>query len=596
MLTHLSIRDFAIIDAVDLELRSGLTALTGETGAGKSILVDAVMLAIGGRATADVVRHGAERAEVTATFDPRGLEGVAEWLEAQSIAAEDELLLRRVIGSEGRSRVWVNGQLLPLSAVRELGQLLIDIHGQQEFLSLMRREAQRGLLDAHGDHSALLAPIQKLAREHRALAAEVAALRTAAADRDSRLELLRYQVRELEALGLKEGEVAELLAEHARLANRSRLAEAAQAALALTYEGDNQDAHALASRALAQVRTVSDFDSKLQPVESLLSEALIQLKEAGAALSGYLDTLEVDPRRQTYVENRIGSVDELARKHRLTPEELPAQLLALQTELARLENAETTVVALEQQLSALRKDYGRAAAALTQARHAASTDLGQQVTSLMKVLGMPGGTFAIEVRPREGAEPAPEGLDEVEFLVSANPGQPPKPVAKVASGGELSRISLAVQVAAATGSQGRLCMIFDEVDAGVGGGVAERVGRQLHALGTRGQVLCVTHLAQVASQADHHVRVAKLTDGKTSRTTLAALVAEERVEELARMLGGVELTQAAREHAREMLGAREREAAAAVAKPQAKAKPPVKPLAAPRRGAGNSRGGSARKE
>ncbi len=596
MLTHLSIRDFAIIDAVDLELRSGLTALTGETGAGKSILVDAVMLAIGGRATADVVRHGAERAEVTATFDPRGLEGVAEWLEAQSIAAEDELLLRRVIGSEGRSRVWVNGQLLPLSAVRELGQLLIDIHGQQEFLSLMRREAQRGLLDAHGDHSALLAPIQTLAREHRALAAEVAALRTAAADRDSRLELLRYQVRELEALGLKEGEVAELLAEHARLANRSRLAEAAQAALALTYEGDNQDAHALASRALAQVRTVSEFDSKLQPVESLLSEALIQLKEAGAALSGYLDTLEVDPRRQTYVENRIGSVDELARKHRLTPEELPAQLLALQTELARLENAETTVVALEQQLSALRKDYGRAAAALTQARHAASTDLGQQVTSLMKVLGMPGGTFVIEVRPREGAEPAPEGLDEVEFLVSANPGQPPKPVAKVASGGELSRISLAVQVAAATGSQGRLCMIFDEVDAGVGGGVAERVGRQLHALGTRGQVLCVTHLAQVASQADHHVRVAKLTDGKTSRTTLAALGAEERVEELARMLGGVELTQAAREHAREMLGAREREAAAAVAKPQAKAKPPVKPLAAPRRGAGNSRGGSARKE
>ena len=596
MLTHLSIRDFAIIDAVDLELRSGLTALTGETGAGKSILVDAVMLAIGGRATADVVRHGAERAEVTATFDPRGLEGVAEWLEAQSIAAEDELLLRRVIGSEGRSRVWVNGQLLPLSAVRELGQLLIDIHGQQEFLSLMRREAQRGLLDAHGDHSALLAPIQTLAREHRALAAEVAALRTAAADRDSRLELLRYQVRELEALGLKEGEVAELLAEHARLANRSRLAEAAQAALALTYEGDNQDAHALASRALAQVRTVSEFDSKLQPVESLLSEALIQLKEAGAALSGYLDTLEVDPRRQTYVENRIGSVDELARKHRLTPEELPAQLLALQTELARLENAETTVVALEQQLSALRKDYGRAAAALTQARRAASTDLGQQVTSLMKVLGMPGGTFVIEVRPREGAEPAPEGLDEVEFLVSANPGQPPKPVAKVASGGELSRISLAVQVAAATGSQGRLCMIFDEVDAGVGGGVAERVGRQLHALGTRGQVLCVTHLAQVASQADHHVRVAKLTDGKTSRTTLAALGAEERVEELARMLGGVELTQAAREHAREMLGAREREAAAAVAKPQAKAKPPVKPLAAPRRGAGNSRGGSARKE
>lgn len=605
MLTHLSIRDFAIIDAVDLDLRAGLTALTGETGAGKSILVDAVMLAIGGRATADVIRHGAERAEVTATFDPRGLPGVAEWLEAQSIPAEEELLLRRVIGPEGRSRAWANGQLLPLGAVRELGQLLIDIHGQQEFLSLMRREPQRSLLDAHGDHTALLLPVARLAKEHRALAAEVAGLRAAAAERDSRLELLRYQVRELEALGLKDGEVPELLTEHARLANRSRLAEAAQAALALTYEGDNQDAHALASRALAQVRGVSEFDPRLQPVEGLLAEALIQLKEAGAALSGYLDNLEVDPRRQAYVETRIGSIDELARKHRLPAEGLLAQLTTLQTELSRLENAETTVVALEQQLSAVRANYDRAAEALTRSRRSAAEDLSGQVTSLMKVLGMPGGTFAVDVRPRDSAEPAQEGQDDVEFLVSANPGQPPKPVAKVASGGELSRISLAVQVAAAAGTQGRLCMIFDEVDAGVGGGVAERVGRQLRALGARGQVLCVTHLAQVASQADHHVRVAKLTDGKTSRTTLAALGAAERVEELARMLGGVELTQAAREHAREMLAARDTEQSVEGATPTSAKTPsaaakaaraPASPGAAPRRGAGNSRGGSARKE
>ena len=305
------------------------------------------------------------------------------------------------------------------------------------------------------------------------------------------------------------------------------------------------------------------------------------------------------------METRIGSIDELARKHRLPAEELLAQLTTLQTELSRLENAETTVVALEQQLSALRANYGRAAEALTRSRRSAAEELAGQVTSLMKVLGMPGGTFAIDVRPRDSAEPAPEGQDDVEFLVSANPGQPPKPVAKVASGGELSRISLAVQVAAAAGTQGRLCMIFDEVDAGVGGGVAERVGRQLRALGVRGQVLCVTHLAQVASQADHHVRVAKLTDGKTSRTTLSALGAAERVEELARMLGGVELTQAAREHAREMLAARDTEqsvesAARTSAKvPSAAAKAaraPASPGAVPRRGAGSSRGGSARKE
>lgn len=595
MLTHLQIRDFAIIDAVDLDLGAGLTALTGETGAGKSILVDAVMLAIGGRAGADVVRHGAERAEVTATFDPRGLEGVAGWLEAQSIDAEDELHLRRVVGQDGRSRAWVNGQLLPLGAVRDLGQHLIDIHGQQEFLSLTRRDAQRDLLDAHGRHAQLLEPVARLARAHRSLAQEVAALRAAAAERDSRLELLRYQVRELDALALKDGEVTELVEEHTRLANRSRLAEAAQAALGLTYEGEGQDAHALASRALAQVRAVSEVDARLKPVESLLGEALITLKEAGAALSGYLEGLEVDPRRQAYVENRIGSIDELARKHRLAPEALPGQFAALREELARLESADTTVAALDQQLAALRRDYDTAAAALGAKRRKAAADLSTQVTDLMKVLGMPGGRFVVELRPRDAAEPAVDGMDEIDFLVSANPGQPPKPVAKVASGGELSRISLAVQVAAAGGGDGRLCMIFDEVDAGVGGGVAERVGRQLRALGQRGQVLCVTHLAQVASQADHQVRVAKLTDGRTSRTSLAVLTTDERVEELARMLGGVELTNTAREHAREMLAARDR--APAKGQPGAAVSPPVSTAAKapPKRGAGTPRGGSARK-
>lgn len=588
MLTHLSIRDFAIIDAVDIDLHGGLTALTGETGAGKSILVDAVMLAIGGRATAEVVRHGAERAEVTATFDPHQLPGVAGWLEQQSIDIEDELHLRRVVGRDGRSRAWVNGQLLPLATIRELGQRLIDIHGQQEFLSLTRRDAQRELLDHHGAHEALLAPVRQLAREYRLLAAEVQALRAAAAERDSRLELLRYQVQELATLALRDGEVRELLEEHGRLANRSRLAEAAQRALGLTYEGEGQDAHSLASRALAQVRGVAEFDSRLQPVEALLTEALIQLKEAGGALSGYLDTLEVDPRRQAFVEARIASFDELARKHRVSPEDLPTQWAALQAELQRLEGAESTVAQLEERLGQLRTRYARAATVLGEARRRAAGDLATQVTGLMKSLGMPGGQFLVEIVARNDDSPSPDGLDEIDFLVSANPGQPPKPVAKVASGGELSRISLAVQVAAAHGVDGRVCMIFDEVDAGVGGAVAERVGRQLRALGQRGQVLCVTHLAQVASQADQQVRVAKLTDGRTSRTTLTALGPAERVEELARMLGGVELTQAARDHAREMLSARDRPDLSDPATPTSRSRPS-------RRGTGTPRGGSARK-
>jgi DNA repair protein RecN (Recombination protein N) len=558
VLTHLQIRDFAIIDAVELELGAGLTALTGETGAGKSILVDAVMLAIGGRAGADVVRHGGERAEITATFEIGSNAPARQWLEEQSIDHEGEVQLRRVVGGDGRSRAYVNGQTLPLQVVRGLGDLLIDIHGQQEFLQLVKRDTQRALVDEHGGHGPLLAPVQRLAQEWKGVHTRLAELRAAAAERDSRLELLRYQVQELEALALKPGEVAELAEEAQRLANRGRLAEGAQLALGLLYEGEDADAHALASRAAGALRAAAELDPRLRSAAGMVDEALIQLKESARELSGYLDALDVDPRRQEFVERRMASIEELARKHRVAPAELPAQLERLGEELKTLENAETRLGELDARLAAVRREYDAAAEKLSAARRRAAQALGKSVTGLMRVLGMPGGTFEVRVDAAAEAGSAgavgPLGVDAIEFLVSANPGQPPKPVAKVASGGELSRISLAVQVAAAADdARGRICMIFDEVDAGVGGGVAEMVGRQLHALGARGQVLCVTHLPQVASQADHHVRVAKLTDGRTSRTVLAALTDAERVEELARMLGGVAITEKAREHAREML-------------------------------------------
>jgi DNA repair protein RecN (Recombination protein N) len=574
VLTHLQIRDFAIIDAVELELRTGLTALTGETGAGKSILVDAVMLAIGGRAGADVVRHGTERAEITATFEIGGNAPAGRWLDEQSIDHEGEVQLRRVVGADGRSRAYVNGQTLPLQVVRGLGDLLIDIHGQQEFLQLVKRDTQRALVDEHGGHAALLAPVARLSAEWRDVHARLTDLRAAAAERDSRLELLRYQVQELEALALKPGEVVELAEEARRLANRGRLAESAQLALGLLYEGEGSDAHTLASRAAAALRTAGELDPGVRSAGGMVEEALIQLKEAGRELSAYLDSLDVDPRRQEFVERRMASIEELARKHRAAAEDLPDQLARLADELKTLENAETRLGELEARMSSLRRDYDAAAENLTAARRKAAKALARQVTDLMRVLGMPGGTFEVRVEPTN-AEAAlavgPHGVDAIDFLVSANPGQPPKPVARVASGGELSRISLAVQVAAAANDErGRTCMIFDEVDAGVGGGVAEMVGRQLHALGGRGQVLCVTHLPQVASQANHHVRVAKLTDGRTSRTVLAELKDAERVEELARMLGGVEITDKARDHAREMLGRPAAPSAAGSAKPAAK--------------------------
>lgn len=553
MLVHLQIRDFAIIDSVELELAGGLTALTGETGAGKSIIVDAVMLAIGGRASAEMLRHGAERAEITATFDVKGDQRAQRWLQDQSLSDEGgEIVLRRVIGQDGRSRQYVNGQTQPAQAVRELGEFLIDIHGQQEFQSLVRRDMQRQLVDEHGGNGEKLDPVRGLAAEWKHLTDERDALASMARDRVSRIELLRYQASELEALNLAEGEVAALLDERSRLANRGRLAEAARNAVALTFDADGADAHALAARAASQLRGAAELDQRLAEPLRLLQEAVIALDEAGGALGAYLEALDADPARQEFVERRVAAIEDLARKHHVPPEQLPRQLDDLSRQLATLEQSELALGDLEQRIAGIRKQYRVAAATLSAGRRAAAKHLAGSVTSLMRQLGMPGGRFEISVESEADAEPAQDGVDRLEFLVSANPGQPVKPVAKVASGGELSRISLAVQVAAAH-RQAETCMIFDEVDAGIGGGVAEIVGRKLRELGDRGQVLCVTHLAQVASQAHQQLRVSKLTDGRASRTTVTSLGQDERIEELARMLGGVEITRKAREHAREML-------------------------------------------
>ncbi|MEX0735032.1 MAG: DNA repair protein RecN [Steroidobacteraceae bacterium] len=553
MLAHLQIRDFAIIDAAELELAGGLTALTGETGAGKSIIVDAVMLALGGRASTEALRHGAERAEITATFDFGSDAGVRRWLDEQAIDASDgEIVFRRVIGRDGRSRQYVNGQSLPAQSVRELGEMLIEIHGQQEFQSLVNRDAQRETVDGHGDSAKFAGSVAELAVEWRRLTAERDSLAALARDRASRIELLRYQVGELEALNLGAGEVEALIEERARLANRGRLAQAAQGALALCFDGDSSDAHALAARAASQLRAAAVLDARLADTLALVEESLISLRESGARLGAYLETLDADPARQEQVERRVAAIEELARKHRVEAPTLPLQLAELRSQLQQLEQSGLELGRLDGCIADVRARYDAAATELSATRRAASRRLGTAVTGLMRQLGMPGGMFEIAVETKSGEDPQAAGADRVEFLVSANPGEPPKPVAKVASGGELSRISLAVRVAAAH-RHARTCMIFDEVDSGIGGGVAEIVGRKLRKLGDRGQVLCVTHLAQVASQAHHQLRVTKLTDGRTSRTSVSALRQDERIEELARMLGGVEITRKAREHAREML-------------------------------------------
>ncbi|MFZ0499425.1 MAG: DNA repair protein RecN [Steroidobacteraceae bacterium] len=552
MLTRLQIRDFAIIEAIELELHPGLTVLTGETGAGKSILVDALQLLAGGRGGPEMIRHGAERAEIVAMFDLRKAPpGLMRWLEEQSIVSGDELSVRRILSADGRSRAYVNGQSVPVLLLREAGSILIDIHGQHEFQSLTRAAAQRELLDEYGRLEPLAGQVGIAFRVWREMLERTLELESRARDREAKLDLLKYQAGELEALGLEQGEVARLTEERLRLMNRGRLADAAQIALAALYQAEDSNAHINVSRAQQSLRSVAALDPKLAAVATLTEEAAVQIREAARELERYGESLDLDTQRQQEVERRLAAIEELARKHRVTPPELLPRAAQLIAELEGLERAELDLAVLRKELSTALDRYREQAQKLSAKRTTAAASLAKNITARMQTLGMSGGRLEVDVQQSRTAEPAQHGIDDVELRVSTNPGQPPRALAKIASGGELSRLSLAVQVAGS--AQESRSMVFDEVDSGIGGAVAEIVGRELRALGERGQVLCVTHLPQVASQGHQHLRVAKSTDGKTTRTSLATLSGEDRVDELARMLGGVDVTSKAREHAREML-------------------------------------------
>jgi DNA repair protein RecN (Recombination protein N) len=550
MLTHLQLRDLVLVDQAELEFKAGLTALTGETGAGKSIIVDALLLIAGGRGAGDVVRQGAERAEVTASFAALSA-AASTWLEAQSIDHEGELVVRRVIGADGRSRAYVNGQVVPLQALRELAEHLLEVHGQQEFQRLVNRPIQREMLDEQLADLGLRQAVSELYERYRVCRRDFETLKSAAENRDSRVDLLRYQLTELKAEVTSTAAIEELFADLKRVAGRGRLAAAARTALTAVDESDGDSAHDLLGRARTALRNVGDADPELETPAKLLEEAMINTREAAGALRRYLDVLDIDPARQEEIERHAAALEALARKHRVSVLELPAQLALVEQEMAALANAEVSLAALEAELSTLTRSYRAAAQRLSEARKGTALELGGHITRLMQTLGMAGGRFVVGVTPGD-TEFAASGADDIEFLVSANAGQAPKSLAKVASGGELSRISLAIQVAAAAKTSA-LCMVFDEVDAGIGGAVAEIVGRQLRDLGERAQVLCVTHLAQVASQAHSQFRVTKLSDGKITRTSVKPLGKPERVDEIARMLGGIDITEQARAHAREML-------------------------------------------
>ncbi|AMH06146.1 MULTISPECIES: DNA repair protein RecN [Achromobacter] len=545
MLRTLHIRDFVIVEQTEIHFGPGFTVFSGETGAGKSILIDALALALGERGDVSVLREGAARADITAVFDtPPALRA---WLAEREIDADDELALRRVIDAQGRSRAYINGTPATVAQLRELGDSLVDIHGQHAHQSLMRPEAQRDLLDAHGGHGELRQGVAQAWKQWRALARQLELAEKDAAGLAAERERLQWQVDELDRLGLAPDEWDALQSEHTRLSHSQSLLDGATQILdALDGEGDS--AHHRLTAANQRIQQMLRHDTGLQGIYDELESARIAISEAVSDLNNYVSRVDLDPRRLADVEARLSAVFETARKFRTEPEALCALRDSLHAELSALQAA-ADIDALRAQAQAAQAQYDAAAAKLTTARRKVAKDLGKQVTQAMQTLAMQGGKFEPTLA---AAAPSAHGNEHVEFLVAGHAGTTPRPLAKVASGGELSRISLALSVIASRAARVPT-LIFDEVDSGVGGAVAEAVGKLLRELGERHQVLCVTHLPQVAACGNNQFLVSKTESRGTTRSRIEELDDGARVEEIARMLGGIKLTATTREHAREML-------------------------------------------
>ncbi len=553
MLLRLTIRDFVIVDRLELEFAQGFGAFTGETGAGKSILVDALAFVLGERADSGLVRAGAARAEVTAAFEIAALPEIRQWLAEQDLASadgDDELLLRRVLEAGGRSRAYINGSPATLQQLKAVAEGLVDIHGQHAHQSLLRGDAQRALLDGQAglrDEVRAVGDAWRAWQDARELLD--AASRDGAQLAEER-ERLSWEVQELETLGLSADEWEGLNLEHKRLAHAASLIEGARFSLSALADADGACEEQL-DGVLTRLDDLSAFDPTLAPVAELVRSAQTELAEAVSELRRYADRVELDPDRLVEAERRIDAVLSCARKYRETPETLPARLESARQRLAQLGDA-SDLEALAARVATAEARYRSLAQALSKKRAKAAEVLGKDVSAVMQELALSGGKFQIGLVPLEGG--SAHGLEQVEFRIAGLSGSTAKPLAKVASGGELSRISLAIQVV--TTRQAKVpTLVFDEVDVGVGGGVAEVVGRLLHRLGHDRQVLCVTHLPQVAARADHQWQVAKSQKGGEVLSRVASLDEQGRVEEIARMLGGVEITATTRRHAEEMLAA-----------------------------------------
>lgn len=548
MLHSLHLENFTIVKQLELELQNGLTIITGETGAGKSILINALSLVLGERADTTLIRQGCETAQVKATFilPPH----VQAWLQQLKLTHKSHCFVRRVINNNGRSRGYINDQPVSIQLLRQLGERLIDIHGQHAHQSLLKPEIQRQLLDEFATDTAPLEQVKQAYQHWKSL--KTALDNLGGEDRETKMTFLRYQVQELEAYELTTPALEQLEADHRRLANAHKLLEKTQQILALLDSEETDSSLDRLSQASRILTEIQQHDNKLHNTTLLLNNALIQAQEAVADLHDYLQQVDLDPSRLTDVQQQLINLQDLARKHRVNFHQLPQHFEQLQDQLQKLENYEETANKLQTEIDRAMIHYRQAAEILHQQRQQTAQALANQVTQEIQKLGMPGGQLTIAITADEEAPPSANGTDIIEFLVTTNPGHPPKPLHKIASGGELSRISLAIQVIAAQKS-GVPILVFDEVDVGIGGGVAEIVGQLLKHLGQQRQVLCITHLPQVACQAHHHLQVSKTIEQQTTHTAIKILDKKQRIVEIARMLGGLEMTPQTLAHAEEML-------------------------------------------
>ena len=552
MLNYITIKNLAVVDSLDLELNSGLSVLTGETGAGKSILIDALGLVLGDRADASAIRYGAERADIVAEFnllEPH----IEQWLQDNELdnEGESECLIRRTISAKGRSRGFINGQPISLQLLRELGEKLVNIHGQNTHQALLNSDEQRLLLDNFAGISNLRKELNQSYQQWKKKSSDYQILKHDSAERNAKLDLLRFQVQELNDFELRANELPELEDEHRKLSNANRLIETSQSIHFQLAQDEENSINHLLSHCLNELQSLSELDNSLNPIVEMLNNAQIQVDEASLELRHYLDSLELDPAHLQWLDERISSIYDMARKHRVETHELFAHSEILNKELEQLENADVHLETLLAEVETAKADYFKLAKKLSSKRNKASGLLAEQVIKHIHELGMEHCVFEIRLIACESELPQLHGMELVEFYVTTNPGQPLQPLSKVVSGGELSRISLAIQVVTAQFSN-IPTLIFDEVDVGIGGGIAEMVGNKLRLLGTNSQILCVTHQAQVASQAHQHLNVYKQSDDEKTTTSISQLDEEQRVEELSRMMGGVKITAQTRSHAREM--------------------------------------------